>query len=1227
MYHCSNGSLLTWPALLGTDGRYLHAWTSLVRPQSLHRAAFPDDEQPLPTPEPCGDTALTALAQLCALRMHARRAMVSLVSAGVEYVLAEATRTMSLQYDTTEDPADIPWLGCCCFPRTDGLNDLAMDGWRKAASYRDTDVAPRHYFKEGRSEHWCIVSDVTERPEYQERAFARRASNLRFYCSIPLRGPDGAVLGALSIMDDRPRYGVSAAELLFLEDSADTIYEHLQTSFIRSQQQRSEGFIQALGLFNCQKSSLRDWWIGRDNDRIRKRGRYHVEVEASPQDQQDRADNEFGKQENAGFSVASERRQRRTHSEVREDPVDGVIPTNPTSESNANASTARIRQGVAGKDFTPSNKSAQHQAEFVGETISETGARSRPRTKRAAASAEKNKKRPETFDLAKAIESTYARASNLVREAIHGEGAVFADAKAASAALRNQRGTKTGLVPSSGEANSSDAGRDNSGAIYSSSGDSDVAASEDASDGPKLPPSSARRTPVSRDAKRLGEIMVGARTIAFYPIWDDASELFSSALFVWSNTPLRYFDQSVEMNYLAAFGHSLTAELSRLNSLASEKAKGSFISSISHELRSPLHGVLAGAELLQESDLTPYQQEMTLTITHAGRILLDTVDQILDYSKISNRPRSSKKLLRGSPSWEAGPGGFAETFDLAKLTEEVVESVTSAHRFELNSKDTMRPVSRSAGTAGSQAAACDVAVIVNIKKRANWWVTLSKGSWTRVITNLVGNALKYTKSGTVIVSLNAENIDRDRAEVLLAIQDTGVGMSKQFVSTDLFTPYKQADFDQVGTGLGLSIVKEIAKDLRAKLDCQSEPNKGTRMSMELDVSFVEPGPDDKEDEDRSLLEKSTSFAESAVHTVDLEAGPSSDSPPSVLQTKKSVLLMTAEWLGVTTTSGSLMDFEPHTYACIIAESDLMRLAKADSETLSMALKAMAEQNIRLFVLGQSFLSTVPSMTFEGFPLEPTYVHQPFGPRKMIRAMIGRVLHASSTRFSQSPTYSSHREPTTPVTIEASGESSGVGGDSYSWNAGPTPIQDGRNSSTQKHSQTTPTSQHQQRQAQPDSPSVVTSASNNSKISASHLAQPSEHQDEAKSKEQQAVLLVEDNNINMQLLKALMRKLQLPFDTAWNGREALDLWSANPSKYLMILTDISMPVMNGNEATAAIRAEERKRKLPETLIVAVTGVIDAGAKKASFDAGVNRWFSKPVKMKDLSALVAEVRGEA
>ena len=226
------------------------------------------------------------------------------------------------------------------------------------------------------------------------------------------------------------------------------------------------------------------------------------------------------------------------------------------------------------------------------------------------------------------------------------------------------------------------------------------------------------------------------------------------------------------------------------------------------------------------------------------------------------------------------------------------------------------------------------------------------------------------------VSLDAENKDRERARVVLAIQDTGVGMSKQFVSTDLYTPYKQADFDQVGTGLGLSIVKEIAKDLHAKLDCRSEPNKGTRMSMELDVSFVEPGPEDTEDEDRALLENSRSFAELAVHCVDLEVEPSSKVPLSVSQTKRIVLSTAAEWLGCTTTSGPLMGFGPQTRACIIAESDLRQLAGADSDALSRALEAMAEKNIRLFVLGHSVLSTMPTMTFEGFPLEPTYVHQP-----------------------------------------------------------------------------------------------------------------------------------------------------------------------------------------------------------------------------------------------------------
>ena len=81
-----------------------------------------------------------------------------------------------------------------------------------------------------------------------------------------------------------------------------------------------------------------------------------------------------------------------------------------------------------------------------------------------------------------------------------------------------------------------------------------------------------------------------------------------------------------------------------------------------------------------------------------------------------------------------------------------------------------------------------------------------------------------------------------------------------------------------------------------------------------------------------------------------------------------------------------------------------------------------------------------------------------------------------------------------------------------------------------------------------------------------------------------------------------------------------MFSKDPSKYFLILTDISMPVMDGNEATAKMREVERKRKLARIMIVAITGVTNAASRKASFDSGVDKYLTKPVKMKALKELV-------
>lgn len=104
----------------------------------------------------------------------------------------------------------------------------------------------------------------------------------------------------------------------------------------------------------------------------------------------------------------------------------------------------------------------------------------------------------------------------------------------------------------------------------------------------------------------------------------------------------------------------------------------------------------------------------------------------------------------------------------------------------------------------------------------------------------------------------------------------------------------------------------------------------------------------------------------------------------------------------------------------------------------------------------------------------------------------------------------------------------------------------------------------------------------------------------------------------------MDKLSLPYDEAPDGEKALNMFTANPYRYFLILTDISMPIMDGNQATACMRELEKKQKLPRTTIVALSGVSNEESKKVSFASGVDRYFTKPIKMKDISNLVAEIK---
>ena len=101
----------------------------------------------------------------------------------------------------------------------------------------------------------------------------------------------------------------------------------------------------------------------------------------------------------------------------------------------------------------------------------------------------------------------------------------------------------------------------------------------------------------------------------------------------------------------------------------------------------------------------------------------------------------------------------------------------------------------------------------------------------------------------------------------------------------------------------------------------------------------------------------------------------------------------------------------------------------------------------------------------------------------------------------------------------------------------------------------------------------------------------------------------------------------PYASATNGLEALTLFTASPLSFSLVLMDISMPIMDGKQSTAKMRELERKKKLKRTLIVALTGVTSNESRKQCFDAGVDRYFTKPMQMKDLSVLVEEAGVQA
>jgi CheY-like chemotaxis protein len=124
-----------------------------------------------------------------------------------------------------------------------------------------------------------------------------------------------------------------------------------------------------------------------------------------------------------------------------------------------------------------------------------------------------------------------------------------------------------------------------------------------------------------------------------------------------------------------------------------------------------------------------------------------------------------------------------------------------------------------------------------------------------------------------------------------------------------------------------------------------------------------------------------------------------------------------------------------------------------------------------------------------------------------------------------------------------------------------------------------------------------------------------------------VLLVEDNEINLKLLVATMRKLKIIHATAMNGLEALNAYKDCRGQFDVVFMDISMPVMSGIDSAKHIRRFERDEKLAATKLIALTGAANPTTRQEAFNVGVDLYLTKPVPMRELRGMLEEIKKES
>ena len=532
------------------------------------------------------------------------------------------------------------------------------------------------------------------------------------------------------------------------------------------------------------------------------------------------------------------------------------------------------------------------------------------------------------------------------------------------------------------------------------------------------------------------------------------------------------------------------AELERAKdeAIAASHAKSEFLANMSHEIRTPMNGILGMAELLSNSDIGERQREFVSVINNSASALLTIINDILDFSKIE------------AGAFEMDP----VPFDLKSS----MNDVTSLLRAEAQGKD--------------------LELIINYPSDMAKNFIGDAGRVRQVITNLVGNAVKFTDAGHITIDVNIKP-NQDMAICAVDVKDTGIGISPEKMNS-IFDKFTQADGSTTrvygGTGLGLTISKYIVEMMGGRMHVESTLGEGSNFGFRI------PLPLDRD-------AKAEAF-------------------DSTLVTGRRALIV----------------------------DDI----KVNRDLFTEQLRSW-EIEVETAVDGVEALTKLKTAQDGGRPFDLILLDY---------LMPGMNGHEFAQHLTQAPSIENPQiimlsSCDQPISTAALGK---IGIDSYLIK----PIRERRLFDTIVRVLSNPVARN--------APAAVKTAAPEPKLPA-----------------KQEILVAEDFDLNQDVVKLMLS--DTPFQPVFvnNGQEAVNLYMEDTARFPLILMDVSMPVMDGFEATRTIRAYEEVSGIPPIRIVALTGHALKSDREDCLKSGMDDYLTKPVKQVELIEKLEVYTGKA